>query len=521
MDTLSSKFNTVVNGVITGFDRIVFKGIIMPIMHAAGMESFLVARRIKNKDFKSYVQSQSQKITESAESIAQEHTGRGVTYIPSLNERKEALAHKRQEENGIKDGLIGVWSCVESCNTFRSAFDPTKTYPSLKSERSKCKHLYYYFDDPIYGFMSARLQTWAPYEIQVALNGREWLRRSLDTAGCGYIVNGNKLLHIDDYELAQEILDAQARTDFSKVLQGILPSVFPSMPEVLGPGLSYYWAYWQSEVAKDYIFKSGDDLRPLMDDFLLHAMITGKGDRILRYFGSPVKDNGQPHQRSNPEILSRAKQWYDGSRIRHWQDKNSVKFYNEHNVLRFEMTMNDPTKFKIHRHAQKQSKLEPKRFMPMRKGIADTFARAEVSKNIINRFSEHMAVVEEKVRLKELLDQVSIPLTNNGKRVRPLDVFGKDRELLLAIADPAFDVGAITNKGLQKKLGGTAWAKKMSGKQLSGRISRHLALLRKHGLIKKLPNQRKYALTDKGRKICTVLDAALSASVNDLLKSVA
>ncbi|MCL1810216.1 MAG: hypothetical protein FWG42_10705 [Clostridiales bacterium] len=85
----------------------------------------------------------------------------------------------------MKEGLIGVWPCVEPCSTFKSAFDPAKTYPSLRGGRSKCKHLYFYFDDLVYGFMSVRLQTWAPYEIQIALNGRERLRRPLDAAGCG------------------------------------------------------------------------------------------------------------------------------------------------------------------------------------------------------------------------------------------------------------------------------------------------------------------------------------------------
>jgi len=51
MDPLLSKFSTLVNGVITGFDRIIFKGIIQPIMYAAGMESFLIARKVLNKDF--------------------------------------------------------------------------------------------------------------------------------------------------------------------------------------------------------------------------------------------------------------------------------------------------------------------------------------------------------------------------------------------------------------------------------------------------------------------------------------
>jgi len=518
MDTLLHRFEEKIKGVIEGFDRIVFKGMIQPIMHAAGMQSFLVARKVLNKDFKEYAMAQSKLIVESADEIAMKQCGCGISYIPSVTERKETLVQKRQEENGIKEGLIGVWSCVESCRTFRSTFDPAKTYPTLRSENSKCKHLYFYFDHLVYGLISIRLQTWAPYEIQISLNGREWLRRSLDQARCGYILSGNKFLHIDDYALAQKFLDEQIKTCFDEVFKGFLPSVFPRMPEILGKGLSYYWTLWQSEVAKDYIFKSSDALSGLMDDFLLHALITGNGGRILKYFGTPIKANGQPYNFGNPKIISRAKLWYDGLRVRHWMHENSVKFYNEHNVLRFETTINNPTRFKIHRHTEKQEKTEPKKFMPMRKGIADISARAEVSKSIVNRFTEQMAAVEEKTRLGDLLASVEIPLTHNGKRVRALDVFGKDRELLCAIADPAFNVSGITNKALRIKLTGKAWAKNMNDKQLSGRVSRHLLMLREHGLIRKLPKQRKYVLTEKGRKITASLDAALSSSVNDLLK---
>jgi len=482
------------------------------------MESFLAARQVLNKDFKEYVMKQSQVIVKSAEEIAQTQSGQKIAYIPSLNERKEALAHKRQEESGKKEGLIGVWSCLESCNTFRSTFDPTKKYPSLKFERSKCKHLYFYFDNPVYGFMSVRLQTWTPYEIQIALNGRQWLRRSLDAAGCGYIVNGNKFLHIDDYDLAQRLLDAQIQTDFDKMLDKIVPSVFPVMPEVLGKGLSYYWTFWQTETAKDYIFKNPDDLGALMDDFQLHALVTGHGERILKYFGSPAKTNGQPYQRTSPEILSRTNTWYDGLRVRHWNDRNSVKFYNEHNVLRFEATINNPSKFKILRHSENQGKDEPKKLLKMRKGTADAAARAEVSTSIINRFTDHMSTVKEQTRLGELLSSVEAPKVDDGKRVRALDVFGKDKEFLQAISDPALDIHAITNKELQGILKGTPWAKNMTGKQLSGRISRHLALLRKHDLIEKLPNQRRYRLTDKGRKLTSALNAALAVSVEGLLE---
>ena len=49
MGILLNKFREVVNGVIKGFDRIVFKGMVRPIMFAAGMQSHLT-----HLSFKSY-----------------------------------------------------------------------------------------------------------------------------------------------------------------------------------------------------------------------------------------------------------------------------------------------------------------------------------------------------------------------------------------------------------------------------------------------------------------------------------
>ena len=69
MDTLLNKFKEKVNGIITGFDRIVFKGMLRPIMFAAGMQYYLKTHNILNKDFKIYAMTQSKIIVESAEEI--------------------------------------------------------------------------------------------------------------------------------------------------------------------------------------------------------------------------------------------------------------------------------------------------------------------------------------------------------------------------------------------------------------------------------------------------------------------
>ena len=108
MDSLLNRLGSKVHSILTGFDRIVCKGSIRPITHAAGMESFLVARRIQNKDFKSYAVTQSQAIVQSAEQISREQCGNGIIPVRSLKERKEALAHEQQKKNGTEQGLIGI-----------------------------------------------------------------------------------------------------------------------------------------------------------------------------------------------------------------------------------------------------------------------------------------------------------------------------------------------------------------------------------------------------------------------------
>lgn len=521
MDTFLNKFKNIINGTIEGFDRIILKGLIKPIAYSVGIQNFLSSKGVLNKDYKNWVQEQSNEIIQSALNYSREKCDQNIFYISSSNQRKEELVHKHQAENGIKEGLIGVWSCVESCSSFKSTFDANAGFPQLKHYNTRCKHLYFYYDHKDYGFMSIRLQTWAPYNIQIALNGREWLKRSLEKANCGFIIHGNKFLHIDDYDLAQKLLNQQIDTRWEDLLTSFLPEIFPTMTKIFGDNLTYYWTMWQREWARDYIFEKPQILTPLMDDLLRHALITGTSERLLRYMGKPVSKTGQPHHSSKPEVLTRVSSWHEGLRFRHWVNGNSHKCYNEQNVLRFEFTMNTPNQFKVYRHLEGKSDDSSKKLLAMRKGLADVCVGTKVSSERLNCFVEHMATLSDKTPTGQLFKEVSKPLFEKNQRIRALDILGKDLELLKSISDPIFDISNITNKALQTKLSNSDWAKEMSGKQLSGRISRHLKLLRTHGLIRKVANQRKYILTDKGRKLTTALNVSLGSSTEKLLGLVA
>ena len=520
MDTLLTKLGEKIKGQLLGFDRIVFKGHLRPLCCAAGMQTLLIRNKVFIKDYRDWLRAKSVIICEDALQYTQEQCQTPVQYLSSNNIRKEAMAREHQQKAGITSGLIGTWSSVEACTTYKSVYEQKSGWLEIKREFSKCKHLYFYYDHEDYGFMSIRLQTWAPYEIQIALNGRSWLKRLLEKAGCGFIAEGNKFFDIDDYDLAQKLLDSQLDTHWIELLEGFLPDVFPSMRDVIGDHLNYHWSLWQSEWAKDYIFADPEVLNTHMQPLLRHAFITGTSDRVIRYFGHPIRPDGQPFPTAKPEVRTRLKKWCDGARIKHWSDNNSLKVYNEHCVLRFEFTMNNPERFRIYRTAEGDSD-GIKKLRPMRKGVADIVPRTQICTAGINNFTEHMATLEEDCTVAEVLAKVSKRVKFKGKSVRALDVTGKDLALLQAVADPKYFVGAITNKQLQVALASSPWANGLTEKKLSARISRHLRMLRAHGIIKKLPNQHKYMLTAKGRLLTSAINQFLGAKLSDLATFVA
>ena len=517
MKQLVARFGKVVKGVLTGFDRIVFKGTILPLAHEDGAMGFLRWRGVLNRDYKKWMQAQTDALVTAVDRHVRAQTGRPIVPLSTWRYDKEQLARKQQEQTGIDAGLIGAWSCLESCWSYRAHYCAEKGYPQLRRYTTQCKHLYLYLDHEQYGWMNVRLQTWFPYHIQIALNGREWLRRRLEARGVDFLRQGNKFLHIEDYSLGQRYLRQQLDRQWPHLLNSFLPIAFPTMSQTLGPHLSYYWTLWQSEWATDLIMDTPAELTGTMASLLRHAWITGNSANVLRYLGRPLTGAGKPHASSTNEVMSRVLDFHDGLRVRHWVGHNSVKVYNQQNVLRIETTINMPDMFRVYRRAQGQPPTARKKLRPLRKGVADIPLRAQVSQEINNRLMDELSAFSNQTPLIDLLTLYVRARTQQGRRVRALDLSGKDRLLLQAISDPSFTVSGITNVGLRKKLCGTFWGAGRTDKQLSARVSRHLRLLRDHGLIRKLPNRHRYHLTDSGRQLTAALNAMLAASTEQLL----
>ena len=516
MTTLYKRFGSFVKGVLSGFDRIVFKGSIRPLMYEESVVGFLRRRKILNKDYKSWMRVQSNRIAEDAESLVHEECGGKVEPILYSKTKKEGLARRRQEALSLTEGLIGIWSATELCNSYRAFFAKGQSRPVIRRNKTKCKHLYYYLDHQDYGLMHIRLQTWFPFNIQVAMNGREWLRRGLEREGIGFDVHQNKFLHIDDMNQAQRLLDAQLDVNWPDLLNGFLPIAFPSMTSILGPDLSYYWTLWQSEWATDHLFASPQALSSVASQLLQHALVTGTYERVLRYMDRPFTKAGEPYASNRNDVSSRPLIYQDGVRVKHWVDTNSVKAYTEQNNLRVETTMNAPGMFKVYRHKEGDPEDAPKERRPMRKGVADIPLRAKISQQINDKVIKQLDTCQMETPLEETFEGICRRMICKGRAYRALAPIGKDRELLLAIGDPAFAVSGITNRKLRQNLKFTVAG--LSQKQAAAKLSRLLRLLRQHGLIAKYPKQRRYRLTVRGMKITTSLAVALHSSTKRLME---
>jgi len=182
MKAFIAKHHKNIIGVLSGWDRIVFRGTFRLVANLAGMHQYLSYLGILMKDFKQYAQEKTAELIGASVGKA-ERAGRPNLYLPSARTNKESIALEIAQRDGITKGLICILRTVEPCMTYQLHRNRKAKTLDLQVHPGKCMHLYHYWYDAYFGFMGARIQTWFPFAIQLWMNGREWLARRLDQEG--------------------------------------------------------------------------------------------------------------------------------------------------------------------------------------------------------------------------------------------------------------------------------------------------------------------------------------------------
>jgi hypothetical protein len=508
MKQFIAKFENQIQGTLSGFDRVVFRGSLRRLTHSQGMKMYLIQNGILCKQYQDHVKKVSQDIRHaSLEPFRQQQLP--IQHVYSSKADKEQIARAFAAERNIREGNVCALTCLELTPTFQHE----KTSMAVRYRPTLV--IYHYQIDPHWGWMHARIQTWFPFYIHLCINGREWLARRMDREGLRYCRQDNCFPWIDDPQRAQRLFDEQGQVNWTDRLQPFAERLNPLHAEIFRKfDAQYYWSCFQCEWASDVLFRPGtlQRLEPLL---LRHGLLNFSSPDVLRFWGKRIPLGGSVPDWFPGEITTGLKVRVAGQRLKHWIQGNSLKCYSKAHtpagdVFRVETTTSNVDVFCIYRPAEggPEDQLAWRR---MRLGVADLHRRTQISQRANERYLDAFATLDDTTRFAELIRPLEQPCRYGSRRVRGLRPFqADDYRLLEAVNRGEFAINGLRNRDLQRLLydSGPAEGPALDDRQKrrrSAAVSRKLRMLRAHGLIQKVPKTHRYQVTAAGRLAITAI----------------
>lgn len=493
MNHFVKKHSTKISGVLSSFDRILFKGH-LPISHAQGMENFLSRQGLLIRDFKGFVEKHSAQLKHYARDIAAK-AQRPYRYL-TRTVRKEELARKIASEDRISSGLICIFAILEGCQSFKLVYGEGR--PTIVNAPRKCLCLYFYFIDPVFGFMHVRLQTWFPFTIQVCLNGHDWLARQMEKHDIASQNVANAFIQIDNPGRAQRLADRFPTLPWPRILTRFARKANPLLKNLLST-MDYYWVVDQAEYATDVMFTSREILKPLYENLLKHATLCFSAEDIMTFLGRKL------HSGFAGEIISTFKKRWPGARIKHRMKENWIKMYDKIGcVLRVETVINHPYEFMVRRRGIWKGERVVGWF-PMRKGVANFYRYAEVSRAANGRYLDALAVVDDPAVAYRQLHLLVEPVRYKDRPSRGFNPASDgDIRLFSAVMRGEHMIEGFRNKNIRPHLFSPPKGLREARPQ-SAAVSRLFKRLHVRGLIAKIPRSRRWRVTVNGQTIMSMV----------------
>lgn len=402
-----NKYQKQITGVISVFDRIIFKGY-LPISYPAAAEGYLSRSGILLKDFRDFTTRQTMLLKTHAQMIA-EKAKRPYEYAPYVKE-KDDYARRIVLRDGITEGLICVLACNEENHSFGMRYG--KGRPVLVKNSPKCLTLYFYYMDRHFGLVHIRLSCWLPFNIQVYLNGHEWLARQMQGKDIHFEQWENCFTAIEDCPKAQSILDKLPTLPWEKILHVFARRVNPLLKTIL-KGMEYYWVIDQAEYATDVMCGNTAWLNELYIKWQKHAAVCFQADDIMRFMGRKL------HGSFDGSITTDVKVRPSVTRIKHVVRGNWIKMYNKNRiVLRVETVINRPQEFRIFRLGRGK---KGGYYQPMRKRVTNLARYASICLRSNSAYLNALASVDDPTDAYRELYRICEPVIKANKRIRPLN----------------------------------------------------------------------------------------------------
>ena len=470
------------------FDRIIINGYILQLCNYRQFLFYLIQNSIKLKDFDKFALSQTETLCNHIDKYIKQNNCETI-YLNSGKIDKNEIVMDELNKNENKTGLITALSVVEICNTM--TVKPNKQIQKLEVTQrpTKCKHYYFYYNDEEFGLMYLKIQTWFPYNVQIYINGHEYLSKILDKNNIKYEMYNNSFSYIEDFDKAQElannILNQKISVSFD-VLINQINNLLPNFNKIFSA--SYYWCIDQCEFATDINFKSRQDLENIYKTLVETTYFTFSSEDIYSFFGRNIS---RIHAFKKGEIVSDLRHRYQGYRIKFKINNNQIKMYDKGNNLRIEVTINNPKDFKVMKEKETivdhKEIIKEKVWTPMGKSISNLYRYVEISKSITKRYIDALPLIDlDKPTLNEIKN-ISESIKVNSKTISGFNLLNKETlKILQTISNGKYLINGFTNKSIRKEI-----FDEIDSGYIINKTTRLLYKLKVHGIIKKVARKNK------------------------------
>src|SRR5450432_400227 len=436
------KFSSLIVCVLHCFDRVIFKGH-LAMASPAELERFVdYVLRVRRCHFIKVLAPQwSEALVEHAKRWARKHKR---TYLFRKGSfKKDQWAEGLIREQRIERGLVGILCTQETCNSFTLV--PGEKRPRFISKPRQQNVLYYYFLDPQLGLIHVRLQTWAPFTLQVYVNGHDWLAQQMVRLGMGFVLKHNAFTQLDDPAKTQRQADRFAKFDWTKILTRYGRLVNPLLRQELS-GYKVRWFVDQAEYATDLLFKSPSALSGLYQKLLQFAILTFTPKDILGFLGRKWDrrfDGDVQTEVKTDRVL--------GTRIKHRMTRNWLKMYDKFGlVLRVETVINRPQEFFVHRTRFHRDGSSSHGFFPMNKDTGSLIHYQEQALACNRRYLDALAIVNDPAPAYQELRKLTEPKIEAGRSSAGFNPARReDLRLFAAVLDGDHIARGFRNKDIR------------------------------------------------------------------------
>jgi hypothetical protein len=489
-----AKFATVIVCPLHCFDRVIFKGH-LAMAAPAELERFVdwVLRVRRCHFMKVLAPEYSDRLVEHAQGIARKA---GRTYLYRTGSfKKDQWAEQLIRAQRIEHGLVGILCTQETCNSFQLV--PGDKRPRFISRPRQQRVLYYYFLDPQLGLIHVRLQTWAPFTLQVYVNGHDWLAQQLVRLGLGFVLKHNAFTQLDDPTKTQRQADRFARLDWPKILNRYAHQVNPLLRQTFAC-YKVRWVVDQAEFATDLLFTSPAALTGLYQKLLQFATVTFTPKDILGFLGRKW------HRRFDGDVQTEVKtDRLLGTRIKHRMTRNWLKMYDKFGlILRVETVINRPQEFSVFRTRHHRDGTTTPGYFPMNKDTGSLVHYQEQALACNRRYLDALAVVDDPAPAYQHLRRLT-----EAKKVAGRNSAGfnparcEDVRLFAAVLDGDHIARGFRNQDIRVTLDG---ADTPRSSRRSAAVGRLLKRLHTRHLVAKVPHTRRWRVTAHGRHLLSL-----------------